>query len=78
MKSAIRVLKANEVEVSGTYSLSTGMSSGPGAQGAAQVLGTPQARIVEQHPQYAVLEITCACGHTMQVKCDYSQALTTS
>ena len=78
MKSAIRVLKANEVEVSGTYSLATGMSSLPAAQGAGQIQGTPQARIVEQQTQYAVLEITCACGHTMQVKCDYSQAMAAS
>ncbi|MCF7972272.1 MAG: hypothetical protein K9N55_00495 [Phycisphaerae bacterium] len=78
MKAAIRVLKADEVEVSGTYSLATGLSTRPGQQDTTEVLGTPQARIMEQHPQYAVLEITCACGHTMQVKCDYSQALTTS
>ena len=78
MKAAIRVLKADEVEVSGTYSLATGLSTRPGQQDTAEVLGTPQARIIEQHPQYAVLEITCACGQTMQIKCDYSQALTTS
>lgn len=78
MKSAIRVLKADEVELSGTYSLATGRSSCPADEGTAEAQGSPQARIVEQHPQYAVLEITCACGQTVQVKCDYSQTMATS
>jgi hypothetical protein len=78
MKSAIRVLKANEIEVSGIYSLATGRSASPALQTAAGMQDSPQARIVEQHPQYAVLEITCACGQTLQVKCDYSQAMAAS
>jgi hypothetical protein len=78
MKSANRVLKASEVEVSGTYSLTTGSSSCPTSPDKTSAQGPAQARIVEQHPQYALLEITCACGHTMQVKCDYSQAMATS
>jgi hypothetical protein len=78
MKSATRVLKAHEVEVSGIYSLATGRSSCQAAQDAAGVEGSPQAQIVEQHPQYAVLQVTCACGQTLQVKCDYSQAMATS
>ena len=78
MKSAIRILKANEIEVSGIYSLATGRSANPASQDAAETQDSPQARIVEQHPQYAVLEITCACGQTLQVKCDYSQAMAAS
>ena len=78
MKSATRVLKADEVEVSGIYSLATGRSSCLASPDAAGVQDSPQARIVEQHPQYAVLEITCACGQTLQVKCDYSQATAAS
>lgn len=79
MKTAIRVLKAHEVEISGTFSLATGRSSRPlpaAETSSSQV--TPQVRIAQQHPQYAILEITCACGHTMQIKCDYAQAQTVS
>ncbi|MCP4452084.1 MAG: hypothetical protein GY809_11525 [Planctomycetes bacterium] len=78
MKSAIRVLKAHEVEVSGIYSLATGRPCNQAAEDASGVAGSPQAQIVEQHPQYAVLQITCACGETLQVKCDYSPAMATS
>jgi hypothetical protein len=78
MKFVNRVLKASEVEVSGTYSLATGSSSSATSPGTTSTQGPAQARIVEQHPQYALLEITCACGNTMQVKCDYSQAMATS
>ena len=78
MKSAIRVLKADEVEVSGIYSLATGRSSCLAAPDADGVEHSAQAQIIEQHPQYAILAITCACGQTLQVKCDYSQAMATS
>lgn len=78
MTSAIRVLKADEVEVSGLYSLATSRSSCLASRDAAGIQDSPQARIVEQHSQYAVLEITCACGQTLQVKCDYSQAMAAS
>ena len=78
MKSAIRVLKAHEVEVSGIYSLATGRSSCLATSDTLGVEGSPQAQIIEQHPQYAILEVTCACGQSLQVKCDYSQAMATS
>ncbi len=78
MKSAIHILKAHEVEVSGFYSMATGKASCPAAPDAPGVEGAPQAKIIEQHPQYAILEVTCACGQSLQVKCDYSQAMATS
>ena len=78
MKTELRILKANQVDMSGTYSLAKGMPTRPVSADSPQVQGTPQARIVEQHAEYAVLEITCGCGHAMQVKCDYSPALATS
>ncbi len=78
MKTANRVLKANEVEMSGTYSLATGSPSSSTALESTSAQGPAGARIVEQHPQYTLLEITCACGHVMQVKCDYLQATATS
>jgi len=78
MKSAIRILKADEVEVSGIYAMDRTQSSGQSLQEAPEIQGSPQVRIVEQHPQYAVLEITCACGQTLQVKCDYEQAMAAS
>lgn len=80
MKSAIRILKADEVEVSGTYALDRSQSPGQALHEPPEgrALGAPQVQIVEQHPQYALLEITCACGHTLQVKCDYEQAMAVS
>ncbi len=78
MKFVNRVLKANKVEVSGTYSLATGSSASTVSSDTTSTQGPAQARIVEQHSQYALLEITCACGHTMRVKCDYSEAMATS
>ncbi len=32
-----------------------------------------QAHVVERHPQYAVVEVTCACGSKMYVRCDYAR-----
>lgn len=32
------------------------------------------ARIVEQHDDFAVIEVTCSCGRTVQIRCGYEQA----
>jgi len=38
---------------------------------------TPQANIVEKHPDFALIEVTCACGNKMYLKCQYSSEQTT-
>lgn len=76
--TAGQVLKANNVTMQGQYRLDLGEStavatpsraSAPAA--APRPVGGPQVRVVENCPDYAVLEVTCGCGEKSLVKCAY-------
>jgi len=42
----------------------------PGSPGAA--VADPAVRVVEQDETGALIEVTCACGRTTHVQCDYA------
>lgn len=72
------VLKANQVRVEeplrlnidGTGTPSHADSHGPALQ--------PHVRVAESNGQFAVLEVTCACGRVTHVRCDYGAGNNTS
>ena len=33
----------------------------------------PVARVIEQAPTHAIVEIVCTCGKAIQMRCDYDQ-----
>ena len=74
MQTSGRVLKSEDVALDGRHqiTLSTEQvdSSEPALAPAA--MGSPQARIVENQPDYVVIEISCACGTKLRLKCDYA------
>ena len=69
-----RILKSKDVELEGQYLLDITQikcaAGEPKKHTAASV--TPQVRIIETHPEYAVMEVTCSCGTKMSVKCEYA------
>lgn len=65
------ILKADQVELQGQFHLDIGQA-GPSSP----KLITPQARIVENHPEFAVMEITCCCGAKTYLKCEYATGQT--
>jgi hypothetical protein len=70
------VLKSGSVELQGRMQLDIA-SVAPGAaktKGAKQI--TPQVRIAESSPEFAVLEITCFCGSKINVRCEYANSKT--
>lgn len=73
--TAGRILKSDDVKLEGQFHLEA-MKPGPSMpthshqDGAAAA--KPQVRITENHPQFAVIEITCPCGTTMQLRCEYA------
>ncbi len=34
----------------------------------------PSVRVAQSHAEYAVIEVTCPCGQTTYVRCDYGAA----
>jgi hypothetical protein len=67
-----RVLKANQVQSTGSFrlELQPQASAPPGAPPHGS---TPaRIRIAENHPQFALVEVTCSCGKTTLVRCEYA------
>jgi len=72
------VLKSSNVELQGRLRLDIA-SVEPGAakaKGAKQI--TPQVRIAESCPEFAVMEITCSCGSKINVRCEYANSKSTT
>jgi len=73
-KLAGRILKADDIKLEGQFHLDIAQTR-PGLQkGNSAVLSTPQAVIVENHPEFAVIEVTCCCGSKTHIRCDYAAA----
>lgn len=68
------VLKADEVTFDSPFHL--GLDPGaPGREAPPSCVSEdPRVRIAENGPEYAVLEVTCACGRTTYIRCDYGAA----
>jgi len=73
-KTTRHVLKADEVALEGPHQLSIDPAATPGGTGTRVAAGAPKAHIVENHADHAVIEVTCPCGRTTQVRCEYTAA----
>ena len=67
-------MKSNEVKLEGQFHLDLakaglGLPKQPVAASSA-----PKVRILENHPEYAVIEVTCSCGTKISLKCEYAGA----
>ena len=72
-KTTGHIIKAHNVKLEGQFHLDltqVGSSRPPKMKNAPA--NTPMARVVENRPEFAVLEITCSCGTKMCVKCEYA------
>jgi len=72
-KTARRVLKADEVALRDPFRLDLDPALPAGPEPPSAATG-PSARIVQTHPQYAIIEVTCPCGKTTYVRCEYAEA----
>jgi hypothetical protein len=74
IKATARILRADSVKVQGRLSLDLTDAHAhlPRAGSATSV--QPQVRILENHPDFAVIEITCSCGTKTNLRCEYGTA----
>jgi hypothetical protein len=66
------VLKADEVMLDGALRLGVDPVTPPGGKRPPTAAPAASVRIVENHPEYAVIEVTCSCGKTTHVRCEYA------
>ena len=78
MPKQIRVLKSNQITVSGSVRL-TPEAAAPVRTAFSARADTPQAgaptqsaRVVESNSEYAVIEVICSCGNKNHVQCNYT------
>jgi len=71
-KTIGRILKSDEVKFEGRFQLNVPQAELklPGRATAASVI--QHVRIVENHPCFAVIEITCCCARKTYLKCEYA------
>ena len=73
-KTAGHILKGEEVKLEGQFHLDVAQAGTTVARPNKNRIpqATPQVRIVQNHPEFAVIEVTCSCGTKMNVKCEYA------
>jgi hypothetical protein len=71
-----RILKSEDAELQGQCRLDVPQleSARAAAQKPGAASGPARACILESHPDYALIEVTCSCGAKMVLKCDYAGA----
>jgi hypothetical protein len=73
-KTSRRILKAGEVALAAPLCLSLDPVAGPHGADAPCAAGAASVRIAENHPDGAVIEVTCTCGRTTYIRCNYGAA----
>ncbi len=73
-RSAGRILKAGDIKLEGQYRLDVSQQGQYIKKDKTAALSTPQVRITENHPEFAVIEVTCRCGSKTYLRCDYAAA----
>ncbi len=65
-KTAGHILKSNDVKLEGRFHLDVGQIAPEPTKGENVAL------IVENHPEFAVIEVSCSCGAKTHIRCEYA------
>jgi hypothetical protein len=67
-----RILKASDVKVEGKFTLDVLQIQSDSSKQTSTALVEPQVRIVKSESEFSIIEITCSCGETINIKCEYA------
>ena len=76
-KAAIHILKSSDVKLEGRFHLDVGQTAQNPAEKENVVSVTPQVHIIENHPEFAVIETTCSCGRKTYIRGEYTNVQST-
>jgi hypothetical protein len=72
--AAGRILKSNEVKLEGRFLLDAAQAVSNLPKQRVAASSVPKVRILENHEQYAVIEVICPCGTKTSLRCEYAGA----
>jgi hypothetical protein len=72
LKTTRHILKADEVAFDDPFHLGIDPSAQPRRMERQCASAAPSVRVAQNHPQYAVIEVTCPCGQTTYIRCEYA------
>lgn len=72
IQATAHILRADSVKVEGRLALDLTQAHPQPPRAASAVSAQPQVRILENHPDFAVIEITCSCGAKTNLRCEYA------
>jgi hypothetical protein len=72
--TAGRILKESDVKLEGKFTLDIVPDETSSSKEPEKNLVEPKVRIVESQAEYSVLEITCSCGTSLHLRCEYAGA----
>ena len=67
-----KILKGSEVKVEGKFTLEVTQVEQETPQETSTGLIEPQVRIVQSESEFSVIEITCSCGESLNLRCEYT------
>ena len=69
-----RILKKDDVKLDGQFQLDLEQDNFESPEQVRTVTAVcePHAQIIENQPDFAVIEVTCSCGAKVCLKCEYS------
>ena len=73
-RTAKRILKNKDAKLEGKFQLEIGKSTPSQANKVNVTSATAQVCLLENHPEFAVLEVTCGCGAKTHIRCEYMGA----
>ena len=73
-KAAGHILKGSSVKLEDPFQLDAGEIAPGSAKGKNGASAIPQVNIVENQPEFAVIEVTCSCGTKTYIRCEYAAA----
>lgn len=76
-ETAGHILKSDNVKLEGRFRLDTGQNAPNSSNRRNVTLAPAQVSIVENHPEFAVMEVTCGCGAKTRIRCEYTDAQST-
>jgi hypothetical protein len=72
VKAAGRILKSENCKLEGQFHLDIERVGLNLPKQTVAASSAPQVRMLENNPEYAVIEVTCSCGTTISIRCEYA------